>query len=208
MRICSMSLLMALLVTTPAAMADDADLLNEAGLAALESARESLAGAEKMQDVKRIGVAVLEGDNSNLTALLKSMLTKTDYDVVLTSDADWGPLLDEFARQVKREDLMLKETAHELRVQGVDAVLYGTVDKAGVENVNEGFWRGQEATVRLMLNVASVSESNPGSLLWSEQISGTAEARRSVSPIVLVAAGGVVFLLLLAWLFRRAATPR
>jgi len=202
------TVLLALMVLSPVVGADDADLVNEAGVRALDSARASLAAAAKLKDVKRVGVASLEGDTSNLTALVKSMLTKTNYDVVLTNDADWGPLLDEFARQVKREDLMLKETAHELRVQGVDAVLYGTVEKAGVEPLNEGFWRGQQATVRLMLNVASVSEANPGSLLWSEQVTGTADARRSVSPIVLAAIGGVVVLLLVAWLYRRAVTPR
>lgn len=208
MRTYWIAVLLGLMVLSPVVGADDVDLVNAAGVKALDNAKASIARAEKLKDVKRVGVASLEGDASNLTALVKSMLTKTNYDVVLTNDADWGPLLDEFARQVKREDLMLKETAHELRVQGVDAVLYGTVEKAGVEPMNEGLWRGQQATVRLMLNVASVSESNPGSLLWSEQVTGTASARRSVSPVVLAAAGGLVVLLLIAWLYRRAVTPR
>lgn len=156
--------------------ADEADLLNAATINALDEAQASLEQAPKVDAaIKRIGVATVEGDVSNVTDLVKSMLTKTEFDVVLTSDADWGPLLDEFARQVKRKDIILKETAHKLRVQGVDAVLFGAVEKSGVEQVKDKAGRGQRATVRVMLSLASLAEENPGSLLWSEQFSGTAE---------------------------------
>ncbi len=155
--------------------AADEDLLNRAVIEAATAARTSLVGAEKAEGIARIGVAALDGDSVTATKLLQSELTKTDFDIVLTSDVEWGPLLDEFARQLKREDIILEETAHELRVQGVDAVLYGSVERAEVESVITEDEEGRRATVRLMLSLASVSEGNPGSLLWSEQVTGQAE---------------------------------
>jgi hypothetical protein len=151
------------------------DLINEAIKTALDQARTSIEASPKLEGVKRIGVATLEGEPGVVTDLIKAMLTTTAYDVVLTSDADWGGLLDEFARQVKREDLIIKETAHELRVQGVDAVLYGVVEKAEVAAAEEAGKAGQRATVRLLLNIGSLSKENPGSLLWSEQFTATAD---------------------------------
>ncbi len=211
--------MMALALVAPA-WADDADLLNSAVNAALAQAQASIGAAEKLNGVSRIGVATLESDMENVTDLVKTMLTKTSLNVVLTNDADWAPLLDEFARQVRREDLMLEDTAHKLRVQGVDAVLYGTVEKSGVEDVRTDDESGRRATVRLMLNIASLSEENPGSLLWSEQVEGSAEALEALAPeeqlvsmfvtyrMVFVLLGGVFVLWLLFVLYRRAITPR
>lgn len=213
--------MLAILAGAGYVFADDADLLNEATLEALETAQTSLEKAPKVgTDINRIGVATFEGDPSNVTDLVKSMMTKTEFNVVLTNDVDWGPLLDEFARQVKRADLMIAETAHELRVQGVDAVLYGAVEKAAVEPVQEGGRQGRRATVRVLLNLASLSEENPGSLLWSEQVTGTAETleplptdarvvtffqRNRIIGIILI---GVVVVVILGMLLRRATRPR
>ncbi len=203
-----------------AAAADEADLLNAATLDALDAAKASLAQASKVEGVTRVGVATLENDPGNVTALVQSMLTKTAFDVVLTSDVDWGPLADEFVRQVKREDIILQETAHELRVQGVDALLFGTVEKADVEAIQESGQEGQRATVRLMLNLASLAEENPGSLLWSEQVEGAVEELTPLAPadrvavfivshrFALIVLGAFLVFLLVVAAYRRAATPR
>ncbi len=202
------------------AIAQPDDVLNDAIMNALASARESLEHSEGLTSITRIGVARIEGEGQDVTALVRSVLTKTEFEVVLTDDADWAPLLDEFARQVKREDIILKETAHELRVQGVDAVMFGTVERADVGPLGEPGRPGERATVRLLLNVASVREENPGTLVWSEQISGTAESTGPVSfegqaigffmryRITLIAVI-VILALLLAWIaVRRATMPR
>jgi len=205
------------------AYGDGGDLVNAAARKAVDSVKGSLAqatnGKPALAAVKRIGVATIEDDTCNVTGLLKSMLTNTAFDVVLTTDNDWGPLLDEFARQVKREDLILKETAHSLRVQGVDAVLFGNVEKLGTEPVNREAEQGTRATLRVFLSLASVAEENPGSLLWSEQITGMAEDLHpltwdervrnfvATNQILVIAVGGLVVLVLLAWLYRRATTP-
>lgn len=213
-----LAIAIAALVMVPV-WAENSDLLNKAAVKALESAKDSLAQATKAQNIKRIGVANLEGDTAHLSALLKSVMTKTDFDIVLTSDADWGPLLDEFYRQTIREKLVVPETAHQLRVQGVDAVMYGTVEKAAVENLNENGMTGPRATVRMILNLASLSESNPGSMVWSEQVTGTEEQLQFdwgawLTGLVLqyryfLYAFGVLFILFIVWLgYRRAITPR
>ena len=211
--------MLTVLMLTGLAWGDDESLLNQATAKALESARASLAGNSAFPNVARIGVAQLNDDETNVTALLKSMLTKSPYDVVLTSDSDWGPLLDEFARQVKREDLMKDDTVHELRAQGVDAVLYGTVERASVEQVTTPDLEGPRATVRMLLNLASLSEEHPGSLLWSEQVTGTVSDLKPINAdkrliglfaeyrLVVVALAVLLTLLLLIRLFRYATTP-
>ena len=207
-----------LIAVTGAFAADQSDLLNFAVRSAVDSAKTSLEQARsakpEVKAVKRVGIATFGGDPSNVTALMKSVLTKTDLNVVLTSDADWGPLLDEFARQVKREDLILKETAHKLRVQGVDAVIFGTVEKSSVD-VSK-----QKSSVRVLLNMASTSEANPGSQIWSEQITGTGDGWDTVNLgekalvllvrhwITAVFAGGFICLLILIQMYRYAVTPR
>jgi len=200
--------------------ADDEDLLHDATMNALEQVLSSLEQSEKVAAVKRIGVVDIEGDTVNAVALAKTALTKTRFDVILTNDQDWGPLLTEFARQVKRGDIINPETAHSLRAQGVDAVLYGSIDKKGVEQVQEGALEGKRATVRMLLNLASLAEENPGSLLWSEVIKGTSDDLSQVSPEtqvvsflknyrLFVSAGAVIVVLLVLWrMYRGMVTPR
>lgn len=214
-----MALLTAIVaVGNAAAQANDA--LNGAMVNALAIARQSLEQADGLENIERIGVARIQGAGQDVTALVQSVLTKSEFDVVLTDDADWAPLLDEFARQVKREDIILKETAHELRVQGVDAVVFGTVEKADVEALDEPGRQGERATARLLLNMASVREENPGSLIWSEQVTGTAVSAVPknfedqamgffVRYRLALIATGVVLALVLAWMvFRQATRPR
>lgn len=208
------------LVVVGNAMAQPDDALNDAIMNALASARESLEHSEGLTGITRIGVARIEGEGQDVTALVRSVLTKTDFQVVLTDDADWAPLLDEFARQVKREDIILKETAHELRVQGVDAVVFGTVETAEVAPLDDPARKGEQATVRLLLNVASVSEETPGTLVWSEQVTGIAESAGPIDfegravgffvryRIALIAVGAVLALVLAWFAVRRATTPR
>jgi len=203
-----------------AGWADEEDLLHDAAMNALEKVRVSLEQAEKVSGVNRIGVVALEGDTVNASALAKTALTKTRFDVVLTNDKDWGPLLDEFARQVKRGDIINPETAHSLRVQGVDAVLYGSIEKTNVEQVREGGQEGMRATVRMLLNLASLAEENSGSLLWSEVITGTGDDLTEASPetqlvlflkkyrLYLIAGGAVVVLLILWRMYKIMVTPR
>lgn len=216
-----MGLVLAAAGLVMAASVDTGDLLNTAAQDAVRMVQESLDAAPRIgPDIKRIGVATLDGDTVRVTPLLRSSLTESRFDVVLTQDGDWAPLLDEFARQVKREDIMVKDTAHELRVQGVDAVLFGTVEKARAERVREGSQGGQRATVRLMVTLASLDEGNPGSILWSRQVTGTAEdlgpltgfdwvvalGQDYPAPVVLL--GALLALFVLASLFRQATRPR
>jgi hypothetical protein len=211
-------------VAAASVWADDADLLNAATQKAFDEVKASLekaiAGKPEVAAVKRVGVGPLENDKNNATALLKSALTKTPFNVVLTNEAELTPLLDEFARQVRAKDIILKETAHKLRLQGVDAVLFGGIEKSTVETVKDNAQEGKRATVRILLNLASVAEQNPGSLIWSEQISGSAGDLHAVSfetraqafiheyRIALIIVAVILGLLVLARLYRRAIRPR
>lgn len=213
-------LLVSIIVATwvAGAWADDEDLLNDATVKALELARISLEQSGKVEGVKLIGVATLEGDEVNASRLAKTVLTKTRFDVVLTDDKEWGPLLDEFARQKKREQIIDEATRYELNAKGVDAVLYGAVEKALVETVEEKDRQGRQATVRMLLNLASLSEG--GKLIWSEQLTGIAEdvAESSAETKVLVfakeyrlflVAAAVVVALLVLWrMYKVMVTPR
>lgn len=201
-----------------------ANVLNDAANAALEKAQADLEAARAdrpaLANAGRLGVAKLEDDTHGITPLVRSMLTRTEFDVVLTQDADWAPLVDEFARQVKRQDIIVAETAHELRVQGVDAVLFGTVQEATVEAAEEGGQTGQRAQVRLMIEIASLAEENPGSLLWSVQVEGSAvdlepmsteEQARSFferNRILVIVLAVVIGIGVLYFLARRVTAPR
>jgi len=201
-----------------------ADLLNDAAVQAVEAARTSLMQVPKPEGVQRIGVAKLANDPSNVTDLLKAALTKAAYDVVLTDNADWPPLWKEFERQMLADDMMVEKTAQDLHVQGVDAVLYGTVEKSAVAKVKEDGKEGERATVQILLKLANLSKEDPGpgGLIWSEQVTGTAEDLKPIPTawedgflafvrayrIPLGAVAVLVVLFVLWRVYKRAVTPR
>jgi len=214
-----MGLILALVAQADTVQSDD-DLLNEATIAARQDAGQKLeAQAPRLEGVERIGVATIEGDTTNVSGHIKIMLTQTQYDVVLIKDVEWGHLLDEFARQKVRDDIINPETAHELRVQGVDAVLWGNVEKAEVEQIREGGKEGPRAIVRAMFSLASTAEENPGSLLWQYQAEGISDDLLTLSlenrireiiknsPTILMIVGGLVVVVLLLLAFRWMSTP-
>lgn len=205
------------LVAAGGGVTQPGEAVNEAVMNALATARESIEQSDGLDGIVRIGVAQVDGAGYDVTALVQSAFTKTRFDVVLTEETDLKPLLDEFARQFREEDIILKETAHELRSQGVDAVVFGTVEQVDVKELDEPDRKGEQATVRVLLNMASVREENPGSLVWSEQITAEGDrsdprdfedkvARYARSYRLALAAVGAVFLLLLFWLFLRRLT--
>jgi hypothetical protein len=225
MRTISLAVSIMLAATAPLA----ADLVNDAQLDALAQARESLMSARSERPavgaVVRIGVVELDGDDGSLTPLLKSQMTKTDFDVVLISDDDLAPLLDEYLRQYKRSDLIVNtETAHELRQQGVDAILFGRADPAVVEPFTESGRQGERARVRMLLYLASLAEENPGSLIWSEQVTGLAEQASAATlderlrrfyaenRLAILISASVAAVLIVLWLlrsiYRNAVRPR
>ena len=170
----------------------------------------------KTAEVKRIGLAYLDGDAYNLTKRLQIAATKTRFDIVLTDDEECGPLLDEFARQVRRADIIDPDTAHELRVHGVDAVLFGSVDRYDVVDVQENVFKGRQATVHLLLELGSVVENAPFHVIWGEDLSASvdnlAEGDRAVAYlrrqwIIVAAVVGVIFLLLVVGVIRRLRRP-
>lgn len=202
----------------------DPEILNRASIEAMENARvlleEQIVRKEELGRVKRIGVATIADDQGKVIEHLKNMLVKTPFDIVLINDVEWGHLLDEFARQQMRDDLILTETAHELRVQGVDAVLWGSLDAFEVADFQHGADMGRQATVRVQLTLASAMEHNPGSLLWSDEAYAVVRAsptpssqellRHLVDRYGLLIAGAVgAFALFIVWLgYKRLVTPR
>ena len=194
----------------------DEDLLDAAVDEALEKVLASLKQAPKTAGITRIGLAYLDGDIYNLTKRLQIAATKTRFDIVLTDDAECGPLLDEFSRQVRRADLIDPDTAHELRVHGVDAVLFGTIDRYDVVDVQENLFKGRQATVRMLLEMGSVVENAPFHVIWGEDVSASvdnlAEGDRAFAHlrrqwIIVAAVVGLIFLLLAVGVIRRMRRP-
>lgn len=214
--------ILVLVLVAQASRADDEKLINEAARIAVERAVESLVqqreSKESLRTLERIGIKHLEGDEWGITDLVKSMSVKLPYNIVLIEDSDWDVIIGEYERQERSDDIILPDTAENLRVQGVQAVLSGQVERADVTPPGEGTVAGPEATVRLQLNIVSLDESNPGSLLWQDQVTGVAQGQVGLdghlqslwrnNPITLVAMVLLAGLLSAIILIRRLTTPR
>jgi len=191
------------------------DLLNEATKQVADSAAEKMS-AEAKGDLERVAVVKFENDVGNFTELLKAAISKTDYDVILREDAEWANLLAEYERQVRRGDIMDPATVHKLEDQGVDGVVYGTVELARQIPFQTDQEKGTRAEVRVIANLASLN----GSLLWSDQVETSVQEAEPLTPsemlpswfernqLYLYCAGGVVVLLLIISMLRRASAPR
>ena len=229
MKIIPLSMVLTLIGTMALAQENtippDSELLNDATVVAMNNAAESLSdriGSSKpLKAIKRIGVANVANDQGKVIDHLKSMLTGVDFDfdVILINDVEWGPLLDEFQRQSMRDDIIIKDTAHELRVQGVDAVLWGSVDAFEAMDVVDGAEEGRRATARVQLTLASTMENNPGSILWTFEAKGVVDTLRSTNDakikqaykdnsILVMGAGVLIGLIIVFMGFKRLTTPR
>lgn len=199
-------------------------LLSSAAGAASGALEKNLSAALEsdadLQAVERLGVAPLAGDEANLAERLRMGADKAGFNVVLIDEKAWNTLASEYERQFRREDLIKPETREKLAVQGVDALLFGTIERQEIVPVNEDGQVGRQAEVALLLEIASLTEENPGGLLWSGEIVGTSQElgraplqQRIVDWVqrnVLIAAvlGGVLVLMLAYWVLRQASTPR
>ncbi|MBN2310089.1 MAG: hypothetical protein JXR94_14035 [Candidatus Hydrogenedentes bacterium] len=208
--------LVVLVLVTGCAVDDGTSLLDQATEDAFAQFLAAVENAPKAGNIKRIGVAYLDGDTGTMTDLLQIYATKSRFDIVLTSDEDCGPLLEEWARQAKRDYIIDPDTAHALAAHGVDAVLHGTVE-AKVEDVKGALFSGKRATVKLMLKLGSVSEENPGHLVWGEDIRAVRDERSPgdlfieqlyKNKVLVIAVGCVLVLFVLFLLYRMAVRPR
>lgn len=170
------------------AQTNESELLNGAARAALDdlaSTVQELHNSPDLQSVERIGLAASTYARSassdlavDVNAEIESALNADGYDVVSSRSLSD---VDAFVQQLSRRGNVDAETAAALREHGVDAVLWAAVERANVRTIADGSMTGPQADVRVRFNIASVGETNPGTILWSGEVSGESEQLRQMT---------------------------
>lgn len=217
MRKLLVSLTLVMLVTGVAGSAHARDVLNEATKKAADTVAQKIAAeAKEKETVERVAVARFQNDPGNSADLLKAAVSKTEFDVILREDDEWAKLLAEYERQVRHGDIMPPETVHKLEELGVDALIWGDVELAKVSPFQDEHKKGDRAEFRAIAKLSNLK----GHLLWSDQVEEVVEEAKLLTPdelasswvqgkkIILYGAVGILILLLVFTVFKRATTPR
>ncbi len=133
---------------------------------AAEDAAVSAIKAFKKSGVVSGAIAMLplEGDRDNLYPVIRAELSRYPalYSFYVRDDADWNKLLSEVEFGERKGDVMNAESIQKFgSVEGVDALLYGSVREATAQN--------GDAVVRLTLTLADVET---GKQIWTGNVDG------------------------------------
>jgi len=125
----------------------------------IEKALESLK-QKNITELKNVAVMPIWGDEDHyITEVLKSAITKTNFNLFVRSDKEWDTLLSEMKWETLREDMMDTKTIQKFgKIQGVDGLIYGTV-----WHINNNLW-GTHSEVKFTINLADIET---GQVLWS-----------------------------------------
>lgn len=147
------------LATAAPAPADETETIQRAIDQAISQIGDQLAATE-FEGIENVAVVPLWDDPQGYaTEGLKRAVKMTSYGLFIRSDEEWDPLLSEIEWNIRREDIMSPETIQEFgRIEGVDAVLYGTIWDS---SVNMWDIRGH---VKMTVHLADVET---GEILWS-----------------------------------------